>query len=149
MQWLRPHAAGLNHAQRITLAASHEDTEAYSREGVRLAFAVDAAPRLRQSTPTACGFPLTSTTRPAAFATPPCSRASAICATTPPARRSIRADGSIVDVRLEPSVSAGDETLGFVRAIADGRIYHSFGDTTERHARRALARGLAGSGLGQ
>src|SRR5690606_967568 len=36
-------------------------------------------------------------------------------------------DGSIVTVRLEPSVSAGDTTLGFVRAIGEVRAYESFG----------------------
>jgi translocation and assembly module TamA len=37
-------------------------------------------------------------------------------------------DGSIVELRVEPSVSTGDETLGFVRATAEGRIYESFGE---------------------
>jgi len=35
--------------------------------------------------------------------------------------------GNIIDLRIEPSVSTGDETLGFVRGIAEGRVYESFG----------------------
>jgi translocation and assembly module TamA len=36
-------------------------------------------------------------------------------------------DGSITEVRIEPSVSTGDESLTFVRATAEGRVYESFG----------------------
>ena len=56
-------------------------------------------------------------------ATPSCSRHSAI---TPRPTIAPIAEGSITEFRIEPSISTGDETLGFVRGTAEGRIYETF-----------------------
>jgi translocation and assembly module TamA len=37
-------------------------------------------------------------------------------------------DGSLVELRADPSVSFGDASLAFVRATAEGRVYESFAE---------------------
>jgi translocation and assembly module TamA len=50
-------------------------------------------------------------------------------------------EGAITELRVEPSVSTGDETLGFVRATAEGRIYETIGSNNRL---TLAARGRAG-----
>ena len=124
----RPHAAGLGHAATFGASADREQLEAYTRQGVGLFASVDASTRLR--TATSYGVRLSAdeyddlvgTVRDAivlsAFGN---WRHDTTEFTLDPL------DGSITEFRLEPSVSTGDETLGFVRATAEGRIYESLG----------------------
>ena len=126
---VRPHAAGLGRAEHFSLSTAHEDTDAFVRNGVALSASVDAAPRLRQSL--SYGVRLSADTYDQS--------AGVANATVLSSFADWRQDttgqpldprlGHILDLRVEPSVSVGDATLGFVRNTADARIYHSFGAT--------------------
>jgi translocation and assembly module TamA len=124
----RPHAAGLGHSATFGASADREQLEAYTRQGVALFASVDASTRLRTATSYGARISadeyddLVGTVRDAvvlsAFGN---WRHDTTAFTLDPL------DGSISEFRLEPSVSTGDETLGFVRATAEGRFYESFG----------------------
>jgi translocation and assembly module TamA len=139
--WARPHAVQLGHTLNIGVGVEHEDIDAYSRQGVAIYASVDASPRLKLGT--SYGLRLsadqydqtTGSIRDALVL----SGFAAVRNDTTDRRLDAR-DGSLVELRLEPSVSTGDETLGFVRAIADGRVYESFGDN-ERITLAARLRG--------
>lgn len=125
----RPHAAGLGHSVRYGASIGREALEAYTRSGVAVYASVDASNRLRVGRGYGISLSadryddLTGTVREALVLSGFASiRNDSTEFTLDPT------DGSIVALRLEPAVSSGDETLGFVRAIADGRIYESFGD---------------------
>lgn len=124
----RPHAAGLGHARSFGAQVAREDTDAYTREGVAIFTSVDAAPRLRLGHNyglrlSADHFDNSNDTSTDAYVLS--------------GLASIRRDktsftldprnGSIVDLRIEPSVSTGDATITFARAIAEARIYESVG----------------------
>lgn len=124
----RPHAAGLGHGITIGASADREQLEAYSRQGVALFGSVDASTRLR--TATSYGLRLSAdeyddlvgTVRDAVVLSGFGNwRHDTTQFTLDPL------DGSITELRVEPSVSTGDETLGFIRATAEGRIYESLG----------------------
>lgn len=127
--WARPHAFTLGHTLNLGVAAEHEDLDAYSRQGVAVYASVDASPRLRVGT--SYGLRLSADqydeTAGSIRNAIVLSGFAAVRNDSTEHRLDAR-DGSIVEIRLEPSISAGDETLGFVRAIADGRVYESFGD---------------------
>ncbi|WP_395646592.1 autotransporter assembly complex family protein [Terricaulis sp.] len=129
LQLNRPHAAGLNHTRSYGVSVTHEDTTAYERQGVALFTSVDAAPRLHQARSYGLrlsadeydnvGSGVSSAYVLSGFAD---WRHDTTELTLDPR------EGSITEFRLEPSVSTGDATLGFVRAMAEGRLYESFGD---------------------
>jgi translocation and assembly module TamA len=126
---LRPHAAGLGHTVRFGASIGREDLEAYTRSGVAVYASVDASTRLRVGRGYGVSLSadqfddLSGSVREAVVLSGFASvRNDSTEFTLDPT------DGSIVALRLEPSISTGDVTLGFVRAIADGRIYESFGD---------------------
>ncbi len=127
--WARPHAIRLGHTLNIGAAIEREDLDAYTRQGVAIYGSVDASPRLQLGT--SYGLRLsadqydetTGSIRDAVVL----SGFAAVRNDTTDQRLDAR-DGSIVELRIEPSVSTGDETLGFVRGIADGRVYESFGE---------------------
>lgn len=127
--WARPHALQLGHTLNIGVSAEHEDLDAYSRQGVAIYASVDASPRLQLGT--SYGLRLAADeydeTAGGVSDAVVLSGFAAVRNDTTDVRLDAR-DGSIVDLRVEPSVSTGDETLGFVRGIADGRIYESFGE---------------------
>jgi translocation and assembly module TamA len=125
----RPHAAGLGHAATFGASADREQLEAYTRQGVALFASVDASTRLR--TATSYGVrasadeydDVVGAVRDAVvFSAFGNWRHDTTAFTLDPT------DGAITEFRLEPSVSTGDETLGFVRATAEGRIYESVGE---------------------
>ncbi len=125
----RPHAAGLGHTVRFGATAEREAPEAYTRQGVSLYAAVDATTRmwLGQS----YGVELSADTFDdlAGGVTDALVLSGFYNIRNDSTGFSLDPrDGSIVEMRVEPSVSTGDETLGFVRATAEGRIYESFGD---------------------
>jgi translocation and assembly module TamA len=142
--WARPHAIRLGHTLNIGVAAEHEDIDAYSRQGVAIYASVDASPRLKLGT--SYGLRLsadqydetTGSIRNAVVL----SGFAAVRNDTTDQRLDAR-DGSIVELRVEPSISTGDESLGFVRGIADGRVYESFGENN----RLTLAARLRGGWL--
>lgn len=129
VELLRPHAAGLQRAQRFVAEAQREDSVAFTQTSVSLAVAVEAAPRLRLGLSYGVGVSA-STYDTAGGGVENAFVVSGFANTrhdTTDAPLDAR-DGSIVELRLEPSVSTGDATLGFVRATAEGRIYESVGD---------------------
>jgi translocation and assembly module TamA len=124
----RPHAAGLGHNINLGARLDHEESEAFAREGVSLFASVDASPRVRLGR--SYGLSLDADR----FDNLAGGVASAyVLSGFLELRRDTTEfsldprDGAIWDFRLEPSVSAGDATLGFARAIGELRAYESLG----------------------
>jgi translocation and assembly module TamA len=124
----RPHAAGLGHTVTFGANVEREALDAYTRQGVALYGSVDASTRLRLGLSYGVQLAadqyddLQGSIRDAVvlsgFANV---RNDSTGYTLDPH------DGSLVEARIEPSVSTGDETLGFLRGTAEGRVYESFG----------------------
>jgi translocation and assembly module TamA len=130
----RPHAAGLGHTVRFGASAEREAPEAYTREGVALYASVDASNRVRIGR--SYGLRLSFDSYDDLASGGVVSDAVVLSAIAGIRNDTTEfsldpRDGSIVDLRIEPSVSAGDATLGFVRATAEGRAYESFGRDNE------------------
>ena len=125
---LRPHAAGLGHSVTIGALAEREAPAAYTRQGVALFANVDASDRLEVGR--SYGLRLSADQYDDLVGSV---RDAVVLSGFYNIRRDTTEftldplDGSVAEVRIEPSVSSGDETLGFVRATAEGRIYESFG----------------------
>lgn len=125
----RPHAAGLGHARSFGASISREDTDAFTREGVAVFTSVDAAPRLRLGH----NYGLRLSADHYDNANDSVSNAY-VLSTFAGIRRDTTNftldphNGSIVDLRIEPSISTGDASIAFVRGVAEGRLYESFGD---------------------
>lgn len=124
----RPHAAGLGHAATWGASADREQLDAYTRQGVALFASVDASTRLR--TATSYGVRLSADEYDDVVGTV---RDAVVLSGFGDWRHDTTQftldprDGAITEFRLEPSVSTGDQTLGFIRATAEGRIYESVG----------------------
>lgn len=124
----RPHAAGLGHAVNFGASVDREDLAAYTRQGVALYASVDASNRLKLAR--SYGLRLSADNYDDVSGT---IEDAVVLSAFGEIRRDTTEfsldprDGSIVTLRLEPSVSAGDTTLGFVRGIAEVRAYESFG----------------------
>jgi translocation and assembly module TamA len=124
----RPHAAGLGHTVTFGATAEREALEAYTRQGVALYGSVDASTRLRLGLSYGVQLAadqyddLQGSIRDAVVLSGFANVRNDSTGYTLDPR-----DGSLVELRVEPSVSTGDETLGFVRGTAEGRIYESFG----------------------
>lgn len=125
---VRPHAAGLGHAVTVGVSAERESPAAYTRQGVALFANVDASTRLEFGQ--SYGLRLSADQYDDLVGSV---RDAVVLSGFYNIRRDTTEltldplDGSIVEARLEPSVSSGDETLGFVRATLEGRAYESFG----------------------
>ncbi|MBL8546073.1 MAG: BamA/TamA family outer membrane protein [Hyphomonadaceae bacterium] len=138
----RPHAAGLGHAITFGASADREQLEAYSRQGIALFGSVDASTRLR--TATSYGVRLSADEYDDLVGTV---RDAVVLSGFGDWRHDTTQftldprDGSITELRVEPSVSTGDETLGFVRATAESRIYETLGS---RDRLTLAARGRVG-----
>lgn len=124
----RPHAAGLGHAVTIGAGAERETLDAFSRQGVSIYGSVSASTRLRMAQ--SYGIQLSADQYDDLSG----SVRNAIVLSGFASLRTNSTEfsldprnGSIGEFRIEPSVSTGDETLGFVRGSAEGRIYESFG----------------------
>jgi translocation and assembly module TamA len=124
----RPHAAGLGHAATWGASADREQLEAYTRQGIALFASVDASTRLR--TATSYGVRLSADEYDDVIGTV---RDAIVLSAFGDWRHDTTQftldplEGSITEFRIEPSISTGDETLGFVRGTAEGRIYETFG----------------------
>lgn len=129
VEWLRPHAVRLGHALTLGAEAEREDLDAYTRQGVAVYGSIDASTRLRVAE--SYGLRLSADqyddlaggVRDAIVLSGFANFRNDSTEFSLDPR-----DGSIVEVRLEPSISTGDETLAFARATAEGRVYESFGD---------------------
>jgi translocation and assembly module TamA len=123
----RPHAAGLGHAAAFGATVERETLDAYTREGVAIYAGVDASSRLR--TATSYGVRLAADSYSDVTGSV---RDAIVLSGFAAVRRDTTAftldplDGAITELRIEPSVSGGDETLAFVRASAEARLYESF-----------------------
>jgi translocation and assembly module TamA len=125
----RPHDVGLNYTTNYGLTLIGEDTDAYQRQGVALYASVDAAPRM--SFAQSAGLRLAADT----FDDTGTGVTNAYSLS---GFWDVRRDttgfnldprqGHILDLRLEPTVSTGDADVTFVRAIAEARLYESFGN---------------------
>ena len=124
----RPHAAGLGHTLTFGVAAEREAIDAYTREGLSVFASVDASPRLRVGH--SYGLELAADHYDDIASGP---RDAIVLSGFYVSRHDTTnfsldpRDGSIVQVGIEPSVSSGDETLGFARLVGEGRLYESFG----------------------
>jgi translocation and assembly module TamA len=129
VEWLRPHWAGRSHALTLGSELGREKIDAYTRTGAAIYGTVTASNRLRlgQSYGVRLAVDqyddLVSDVSDAVVLSGFYNVRNDSTGFTLDPR-----DGSIVDLRVEPSVSAGDATLGFVRLIGEGRIYESFLD---------------------
>ena len=122
--WTRPDAAGLGHALSLGVSGAHEDSEAFTRDGVALFASVDASPRIQLGR--SYGVRLAADT----YDNLP-------SATVLSGFVDLRQDntdfsldprtGSILEFRAEPTVSVDGGTTGFVRATGEARGYFSFG----------------------
>ena len=124
----RPHAAGLGHTVTVGAGVAREAPAAFTRTGVSVYASVDASTRLRLGR----SYGLTLTASQYDDLLGPVTEAVVLTGFYAVRHDTTEftldpRDGSTVDLRVEPSVSSGDETLGFVRLTADGRIYESFG----------------------
>jgi translocation and assembly module TamA len=124
----RPHAAGIGHTQRVGATVVHEVTDAFTRQGVNISAGVDAAPRLRLARSygvelSADHFDNTAGGVEQAYVLSGYGDLRRDTTGHPLDAR----DGSILEGRIEPSVSAGEATISFVRATAEARFYRSFG----------------------
>lgn len=124
----RPHAAGLGHAITYGVSTEREAPAAYTRQGVSVYASVDASNRLRLGR----SYGLQLSANQYDDLASDVSNALVLTAFGDVRHDTTNfsldpRDGSIVEMRLEPSVSTGDATLGFVRATAEGRVYESFG----------------------
>jgi len=123
----RPHAAGIGRTIRLTGAIQREDTEPYTREGVSIAAAVESAERLRLGLSYGVSISADRYTDTAGVSD------AVVLSGFGELRRDTTGnpldarDGDILVARLEPSVSAGDASIGFVRAIAEARTYETRG----------------------
>ncbi|MGE3143189.1 MAG: autotransporter assembly complex family protein [Hyphomonadaceae bacterium] len=124
----RPHAAGLGKTIHYTASAAREDGGPYVRTGVSLAAAIEAAQRLAYAV--TYGASVSADTYTGAQ---PLQNA-LVLSGFGEVRRDTTGNpldarsGEIVTLRLEPSISTGDATIGFARLTGDARVYHSFDD---------------------
>ncbi len=122
----RPNAFGPGRASQIYAGVSHDETGPFARNGVFVSSAVNAADRLRY----ALSYGVTAS---ADFY----SQAEGVeNAYVLSAFGEIRRDetdtpldarkGYLLQLRAEPSLSTGDATVAFVRAVGQARVYHTF-----------------------
>lgn len=128
LELIRPHAAGLGHAITYGALAERETPQAYTREGIALYASVDAGRRLNFGR----GYGLRLSADHYADLAGGVTDAYVLSGFFSLRRDTTEftldpRDGSILEFRLEPSVSAGDKSLAFTRATAEARVYDSFG----------------------
>ncbi len=108
--------------------AAHEDAGPYNQDSVYLGWSRDARPRQR----IALSYGLRASAD--AYSEAAGIENAIVFSAFGAARRDTTANtldarqGDVIDVRLEPSIATGDQTTGFVRALADARTFESFRD---------------------
>lgn len=131
----RPNAFGPGRAVQVSAGVAHDETGPFDRNGVFVSSAINAADRLRY----ALSYGVTAS---ADFYSQAEGVENAYVLTGFGEIRRDETDtpldarkGYLAQLRLEPSVSTGDATVAFVRAVAQARVYH----TPERNDRYTLA----------
>lgn len=147
----RPHASGLQRTQRFIAEAQREDSVAFRQDSISVGAAVESDPRLRLGLSYGAELGLSQYESTGGGGVENAAVLSAfgnLRRDTTDATFDPR-NGSILEVRAEPSVATGDATLSFLRATAEGRIYESFGDrdqiTLAARARTGWLESLSGS----
>ncbi|HVZ99687.1 MAG TPA: autotransporter assembly complex family protein [Caulobacterales bacterium] len=125
---VRPAAAGYERARHYSATLSHEDTAAYSRQGIALSTGVDADRRLRLGLSYGLQLSADEYDQTAGVDTAYVLSAFADLRRDTTGAPLDARHGSILDFRLEPSVSTNSATVAFTRAIAEARFYESFGE---------------------
>jgi translocation and assembly module TamA len=126
--WSLPHAAGRGHTLSFGASVAQEDTDAYRRDGVAVFASVDAGARLRWGRSYGVRLTYDSYDQIAGGVT---------YAEVLSAYGDLRRDttdfsldpraGTILEARVEPTLSTGAATIAFVRATAEARGYQSIG----------------------
>lgn len=125
----RPHSAGLGHTINYGATLAREESQAFTRQGASIFASVDASARLRLGRSYGASLSADMFDGLAGGVTDAyvLSGFGEVRHNTTGFSLDPR-QGSIFDLRLEPSVSTGDATLGFVRAIGEMRAYDTIGD---------------------
>jgi translocation and assembly module TamA len=125
--WFRPHAAGRGRGQRIGLEVAKENVEPYERAGITLSAAIEAEPNVKFAATYGASVAYNTYSESAGIN-------NALILSTFYDVRQDRSDdrldprnGSVLEGRVEPSVSFGHETTAFVRTTAQARGYLSPG----------------------
>ncbi len=127
-QLRRPHAAGLGQAMVFGATLDREEIDAYTRQGASLFASVEATPRLRLAK--TYGVTMSydqfddlsgNVTEALVLSGFGSIRHDTTTFTLDPR------DGAISEARIEPAISTGDVSVGFVRFVGEARGYESFG----------------------
>lgn len=150
LELLRPHAAGLGHAITYGASAEHEAPEGYTRQGIALYASVNAGSRLHLSRSYGVRLSADHYDDLAGGVSDAVVLSGFASLRNDSTEFSLDPrDGSIVEFRVEPSVSAGERTIAFARATAEARAYESFGRrdqiTLAARARTGWLEPLSGS----
>ena len=124
----RPHDVGLNYTTNYGFTLIAEDTDAYQREGASIYASVDAAPRM--SFAQSYGLSLSADTYDDVGTG--VSTAYSLSGFWDVRRDTTGfsldpREGHVLGLRLEPTFATGDADVTFLRTIAEGRLYESFG----------------------
>jgi translocation and assembly module TamA len=125
-----PQSAGLSQVRNYQVAAILEDARPFERQSFSLSTSLTAQPGVRAST----GFGLSASVDRFEAASGPSD--AVVLSGFADARRDTTdqaldpRSGALLTARLEPSVSSGDATLGFVRSTAEARTYLAAGMRT-------------------
>ncbi|MET0183406.1 MAG: BamA/TamA family outer membrane protein, partial [Caulobacterales bacterium] len=123
----RPHAAGPGRTIRYSASVANDDPGPYTRQGAAIAASIESARRLERGI--SYGVSLSADR----FKDLNGERDAIVLGAFGEARRDTTGnpldarDGKMLDVRVEPSVSTGDASIAFLRALGDARYYKSFG----------------------
>lgn len=124
----RPHAAGLGHALTFGAGLRHEESEAFTRIGVSAFASVEASRRLEHGRSYGVSLSADRFDDLAGGVSDAYVLSSFLDLHRDTTGFSLDPrQGSVLDLRFEPSVSSGDATLGFARIVGDARRYESFG----------------------
>ncbi len=126
--WVQPFGGGRDRAWRLGVAAERDISGPFERVGMKVSASQEAQARRE------LGFGIGAVLSADVFTRSQGVERALVVSGYLDGRRDDTDDpldarhGAILQARLEPSISTGDATTGFVRAIAEARGYQSFGD---------------------
>ncbi len=125
----RPHAAGLGHTANFGASLQHEENDAFTRQGVSLFASVDASTRLRVGKSYGASLSADRFDNVASGVTDALALSTFADLRNDTTGFSLDPrDGSIFELRLEPTISTGDAALAFLRMTAEARVFESFAE---------------------
>lgn len=126
---IRPHAAGLGHALTFGAGLRHEESEAFTRVGASAFASVEASRRLENSRSYGASLSADRFDDLAGGVSDAYVLSGFLDLRRDTTGFSLDPrQGSVLDLRFEPSISSGDATLGFARVIGEAKRYESFGE---------------------